>query len=144
MLVGNKDDVRRAAQLFATHPEHGVRPVASVTPSGVPTVLPNGPIRDLTKIVGEHRAEHVLVVSSELGDDVMEQFGRARPDGVRLSLLPPMAEIMTAGARVVDVRGLPFLSLAPRRRAAGRRGSQSAPSTWWAPRSCCSQCSRSL
>lgn len=119
VLVGGTEEVRRAAQLFASHPEHGVRPVATVTPGGVPTVLPNGSLEDLGALVTDHGAEHVLVVSPDMGDAVIDAFGRSRPSGVRISSVTPMAEILTTGVDVVDVRGLPFVSLAPRRRPTG-------------------------
>ena len=119
VLVGDADDVRRAAQLFASRPEHGVRPVATATFGRVPTVLPNGDFSELSRLVHEHAAEHVLVVSPEVGPQVVDTFGRARPMGVRLSVLPPMADLLTTGVEIVDVRGLPFVTLAPRRPPSG-------------------------
>jgi exopolysaccharide biosynthesis polyprenyl glycosylphosphotransferase len=119
ILVGDNDDVRRAAQLFATHPEHGVRPVATATTGAAPTVLPSGGLDDLLALVREHEATHVLVVSPSASAAVVAEFGRNRPCGVRVSVLSPMAEVMTHGVEVVDVRGLPFLTLAPRRTPAG-------------------------
>ena len=126
LLVGDKDDVRRAAQLFASHPEHLVRPVATATPAGVPTVLPNVALDVLAPALKEYGIEHVVVVTPRLGDHVLHGIGRNRPLGVRVSVLPPMAEVLTTGAQIVDVRGLPFLSLAPRRRPSGPQ--------WWAKR----------
>ncbi|MEY2423475.1 MAG: hypothetical protein QOI95_3542 [Acidimicrobiaceae bacterium] len=119
VLVGNEDDVRRAAQLFASHPEHLVRPVATATVGGVPTVLPNAPVTNLRQLVADHGAEHVLVVTPGFGDHIVATYGKSRPHGVRLSVMAPMAEILTPGVDVINVRGLPCVSLAARRPPTG-------------------------
>ena len=127
VLVGSPADVERTARMLARHPEHGFRPVATVTPhGGNPTVLPGGAMVELRTVVAEHGAEHVLLTTPSLERALADAFGRSRPAGVRLSVLPPLAELMTAGAEVVDVRGLPLLTLAPRRAAEGP--------PWWAKR----------
>jgi exopolysaccharide biosynthesis polyprenyl glycosylphosphotransferase len=120
VLVGTGDDLTRAARLLASHPEHGIQPVATATPDGsVPTVLPGGHVDDLASIVERNGVGHVLLVSAACEDAVAAVFGRERPYGVRVSVLPPLAELLTAGADVIDVRGLPLLSLGGRRRPHG-------------------------
>ena len=70
-------------------------------------------------MVATGHVDHVLVASSEEADAIAAQIGRDRPTGVRLSVRPALSELLTGGATVVDVRGVPFVSLAPRRGPAG-------------------------
>lgn len=127
VLIGSADDVERTARLLARHPEHGLRPVATITPEGGnPTVLPGGNLEDLEPLMSEHRATHLLLTTPAIADSVETAIGRSRPTGVRLSVLPPLAELMTSGAEIVDVRGLPLLTLAPRRAVEGP--------AWWLKR----------
>lgn len=129
ILVGSEDGLRKIGQLLAAHPEHGIHPVATATPDGSqPTVLPGGRVDDLLQLVDAHLADHVLVASDEHADAVAAAIGRERPYGLRVSVLPPMAELLTAGAQVIDLRGLPLVTLA------GRRAPQGT--SWAAKRVC--------
>lgn len=120
LLVGDAEDVKAFAKLVAGYPDHGIRPVATATSDGaLPTVLPGGRVADVNRLVRAHGVDHVVVVSSTVADEIGAVFGRERPDGVRLSVLPPLAGILTAGIQVTDLRGLPLISLAPRRTPAG-------------------------
>lgn len=127
VVVGEEDDVRRLGQLLARHPEHGMRPVATVTPGGRHvTVLPAGPMGDLPSLMATHRASHVLLASPALGCQLEAALGRSRPTDIRISVIPPAAELLTTGFDVVDLRGLPVLTLRPRRYPAGP--------AWWTKR----------
>src|SRR5205085_2758456 len=52
-------------------------------------------------------------------EQVRADLGKHRPHDVRLSVVPPMADVLTTGAELVDVRGLPLVMLPGRRRPAG-------------------------
>jgi len=120
VLVGNADEVARWAQLLTRHPEHGARPVATATPDGLyPTVLPGGSIPELPQVLAETGATHLLVVSPGVADAARKVFDHSRPAGVRLSVVPPMADLLTTGAELIDVRGLPIVSLSGRRAPEG-------------------------
>ena len=120
LLVGEAEDIVEAARTFSNHPLHDVRPVATATPDGfAPTVLPGAAITDIADVVEAMNIEHVLVVSPAVASKVQDVIGRSRPEGVRLSVVPPLAELLTADVEVVNVRGIPMVSLQPRRPAAG-------------------------
>lgn len=120
ILVGEDDDVARLAQLLVRHPEHGLRPVATATRSGrTSTVLPGAALGDLGDLIAAHDGSHVVLASPSIGPELEYVLGRHRPDGVRVSVMPPLAELLTPGVSVTDLRGLPLVSLAPRRAPSG-------------------------
>lgn len=120
VLVGEPADVAEAARLFASYPQHDVRPVATATPDGFgPTVLPSASINELPDVVHALQVEHVIVCSPSVAAKVHDVIGRSRPVGVRLSVMPPLGELLTSDVEVVNVRGIPVLSLAPRRPTRG-------------------------
>lgn len=127
VLVGEEADVSRVGQLLARHPEHGMRPVATATPGGGPvTVLPSGTVGDLPDLLVRYRGPHVLLASPSMGPQLEAVLGRSRPGGTRISVVPPAAELLTTDFEVIDVRGLPLLTLGPRRTPQGP--------LWWAKR----------
>lgn len=115
LLVGDSAAVASAAHLFARYPEHQVRPVATATPDGcAPTVLPAARFGSLAEMVDAHRVSHVVVVST-VPADVESSLAAMRATGVRVSVRPPLADVLTPAVDIVDIRGIPFVSLAPRR-----------------------------
>jgi exopolysaccharide biosynthesis polyprenyl glycosylphosphotransferase len=120
IVVGEPTDVNAFAQLLAQYPEHGIRPVATATPDGgAPTVLPGGSLHELDDLVRAQRATHIVVATPALASAVEAVLGRRRPVGVRVSVLPPLASILTTDVEVLDVRGLPLVSLPGRRAPKG-------------------------
>lgn len=120
LLVGNAPDVVRTAQLLTAHPEHGLHPVGTATGDGrLATVLPGGAIADVHALVRELRVQHLLLVSGDAESALSDVIGRRRPLGVRVSVLPPLASVLTSGVEVIDVRGLPIVTLQGRRPTAG-------------------------
>jgi exopolysaccharide biosynthesis polyprenyl glycosylphosphotransferase len=120
VVVGEPDDVKAFAQLIAQYPEHGMRPVVTATPDGsLPTVLPGGRVADLLALADDHGATHLVVATPACEHQVRTCLDRTRPAGLRVSVLPPLAPIMTSRLEVLDVRGLPMVSLPPRRRPEG-------------------------
>jgi exopolysaccharide biosynthesis polyprenyl glycosylphosphotransferase len=120
IVVGEPEDVTAFARLIAQYPEHGMRPIVTATTDGsLPTVLPGGRIADVLDLTIDHGATHLVVATPATADDVRARLDRRRPVGLRVSVLPPLASIMTSDLEVVDVRGLPLVSLAPRRAPQG-------------------------
>jgi exopolysaccharide biosynthesis polyprenyl glycosylphosphotransferase len=120
LIVGEADEVSGAVHLFSSYAQLNVLPVATATPDGLePTRLPGGAMTDLLALIEEHDITHVISVSSTVAPKLEHVLARSRPYGVRLSALQPLGELLTGTAEVVNVRGLPFLPLAPRREAAG-------------------------
>lgn len=120
LIVGEADDVASAVHLFSSYAQLNVVPVATVTPDGLtPTRLPGGALVDTLALIDEHAITHVISVSASVATKLERVLGRSRPLGVRLSALQPLGELLTGTAEVVSVRGLPFLTLAPRRAAGG-------------------------
>jgi exopolysaccharide biosynthesis polyprenyl glycosylphosphotransferase len=120
LVVGESSDVREMVQVLAVDPRFGAHPVATATPDGdLPTALAGGSYADLAALVSAHGVSHVLLASSSAADAAERAWGLGRPPGVRLSVVPPAAEQLTSTPRLVNVRGLPVLSIAPRRPQTG-------------------------
>lgn len=120
LIVGEAEVVMGTIRMFNSYPAFNVMPVATATPDGLqPSVLPGGSIEDVPALIEEHGIKHVINVSAEYAPKLERIIGRDRAFGVRLSALQPLGEILTGRVDVVSVRGLPFMSLAPRRPAAG-------------------------
>ncbi len=120
LIVGEADDVTSAVHLFTSYGQLNVLPIATATPDGLePTRLPGGAMTDLVSLIDEHKITHVIVASASVAPKLEHVFARSRPYGVRLSALQPLGELLTGTAEVVNVRGLPFLTLAPRREPTG-------------------------
>ncbi len=120
LIVGEADEVASAVRLFSSYGQLNVLPVATATPDGLmPTRLPGGSLLDTLSIIEDHGITHVITVSASVVPKLEAVIGRGRPFGVRLSALQPLGELLTGTAEVVNVRGLPFLTLAPRRPASG-------------------------
>ena len=122
LIVGDGVEVERAVRLFDSYAALGVRPVATATPDGLrPTSLDGGSLEDIRDLIEALAVTHVINVSAAVAPKLERILGRGRPDGVRLSAIQPLGELLTAQARVVDVRGTPFLTLGPRRAPGGPR-----------------------
>ena len=120
LIVGHNDTVLGAIRLFGSYPSFNVAPVATATPDGLlPSRLPGGSYEDIPLLIEEHGIKHVITVTAEHAPKLERIIGRDRAFGVRLSALQPLGEILTGQVDVVSVRGLPFISLAPRRAPAG-------------------------
>lgn len=120
LIIGEADEVASAVHLFSSYGQLNVLPVATATPDGLlPTRLPGGAMTDTLSLIEEHGITHVISVSASVAPKLEHVIARSRPFGVRLSALQPLGELLTGTAEVVSVRGLPFLTLAPRRPAAG-------------------------
>ncbi len=120
LIVGEADEVTSAVHLFSSYAQLNVVPVATATTDGLlPTRLPGGALNDAVSLIEEHKITHVISVSASVATKLEHVLGRERPFGVRISALQPLGELLTGTAEVVNVRGLPFLTLAPRRAAAG-------------------------
>lgn len=127
IVVGSAEDVARSVQLFACHPELGVDPVVTAGPEAEPpTSLPHAAVEGLDALALTHAATHVVVATAGLEPMLTAELDRVREVRCRVTVVPPHADTLTAGAQVVDVRGIPMLSLAPRPAAAGP--------AWWIKR----------
>lgn len=116
LIVGEYGEVASALRLFESYPSLGVRPVATATPDGLrPSSLDGGSLDDLHELITVRSVSHVICVTASLAGKLERQLGRKRPHGVRISAIQPLGDLLTANARVVDVRGTPFLTLGPRR-----------------------------
>lgn len=115
VVVGEDRDVMEHVRQFAVHPGLGVRPVATVGPADEPpTMLPHAPMHHLAAVVQRHGAMHVLVASPGLAQELGAEMAAVRRSGCRVTVVAPMAEQLTSSAELVDVRGLPMVSLPPR------------------------------
>lgn len=120
LIVGESELVLGTIRMFNSYPSFNVDPVATATPDGLqPSLLPGGSIEDVPALIDEYGIKHVINVSADYAQKLERIIGRGRAHGVRLSALPPLGEILTGQVDVVSVRGMPFMTLAPRRPQAG-------------------------
>lgn len=114
LVVGDADDVARVVQQLAHHPETGARPVATAGWVGdVPTLLPHEDGADLVGTIARRRVGHVVIASATWVEAASELFGSERPDGVRISIAP-RSGVTHRETQVVEVCGVPYLSIDPR------------------------------
>jgi len=114
LVLGDPDDVVRVVRQLAHHPEAGARPVATAGWSGdVPTALPHEDGRDLLAAIQRRRVRHVVIASAAWVDAASELFGPGRPEGLRVSIAP-RAEVARRETTLIDLCGVPYLSVAPR------------------------------
>ena len=118
VLVGDGADVARMAGTLASAGT-AWRVVATATTDGsVPAPFPGGAVDALPALVATHRADHVLVCTPA-AYRVIESLARDRLRHVRLSVVPPLAEVLTGSPEVLEVRGLPLVSIPAVRPAQG-------------------------
>ena len=115
LVVGDADDVVRAVEQLAHHPEAGARPVATagILGGAPPTKLPHEDGADLLGAIARRRIRHVVIASATWVDAASELFGPDRPAGVRVSIAP-RSGVARRETAVVDLCGVPYLTVEPR------------------------------
>ena len=125
VIVGAGDVGQLVARKLLRHPEYGVNLVGFVDAppkqwradvAGVPVL---GAIEDLASIVKRLAVERVIVAFSTHNDQ--DTLTRLRPLvglNVRVDVVTRMFEMVGPGARLLNVEGIPLVSIRPRRRSA--------------------------
>jgi exopolysaccharide biosynthesis polyprenyl glycosylphosphotransferase len=125
VIVGAGDVGQLVARKLLRHPEYGVKLVGFVDAppkrwrpdvAGVPVL---GAIEDLASIVNELAVQRVIVAFSTRNDQ--ETLTRLRPLvglNVRVDVVTRMFEMVGPGARLMNVEGIPLVSICQRRRSA--------------------------
>jgi exopolysaccharide biosynthesis polyprenyl glycosylphosphotransferase len=125
VIVGAGDVGQLVARKLLRHPEYGVRLVGFVDAppkqwrsdvAGVPVL---GAIEDLASIVSKLGIERVIVAFSTHNDQ--ETLARLRPLvglNVRVDVVTRMFEMVGPRARLMNVEGIPLVSIRPHRRSA--------------------------
>jgi len=124
VIVGAGDVGQLVARKLLRHPEYGIRLVGFVDAppkrwrpdvAGVPVL---GAIEDLASIVNQLAVGRVIVAFSNHRDQ--ETLTRLRPLvglNVRVDVVTRMFEMVGPGARLLNVEGIPLVSISPRRRS---------------------------
>ncbi len=124
VIVGAGDVGQLVARKLLRHPEYGIKLVGFVDASpkrwrpdvaGVPVV---GAIDDLASIVRKLAVERVIVAFSK--DNDQETLTRVRPLvglNVHVDVVTRMFEMVGPGAGLLEVEGIPVVSISPRRRS---------------------------
>ena len=127
VIVGAGDVGQLVARKLLRHPEYGIKLVGFVDAppkrwradvAGVPVV---GVIDDLASIVGKLAVDRVIVAFSK--DTDQDTLARVRPLArlnVHVDVVTRMFEMVGPGAGLLEVEGIPLVSISPRS-ALGRR-----------------------
>ena len=124
LIVGAGDVGQLVARKLLRHPEYGIRLVGFVDAppvrwrSDVTDVPVLGAIDDLPSIVLEHAVDRVIVAFSTYSDE--DQVALVRPLvqlNVHVDVVTRMFEIVGPRARLLDVEGIPLVSISPRMRS---------------------------
>jgi exopolysaccharide biosynthesis polyprenyl glycosylphosphotransferase len=119
VVVGAGDVGRLLARKLEDHPEYGVRLVGFVETSEdvhrkASKVL--GPVSDLEEIVLAHEVEHVLIAYPNASRAETAETVRHLQDlQVHVDIVPRFVDLVTPGATITMLEGLPLISLASSR-----------------------------
>jgi len=116
LIVGADALGRTIARKISKHPEYGLDLVGFVDdPSARPeTTSVLGPTHQLRSLVRHHAVERVIFAQShESADETLELLRSLRDLDVQIDVVPRYHELISPGAGIHSVEGIPLLGLAP-------------------------------
>jgi exopolysaccharide biosynthesis polyprenyl glycosylphosphotransferase len=116
VLLGEGWEISALAKKLEANGRHGVRYAGLVRYSGSPREADGDrpTIPDLSQVVGEHRAERVVVAREDFDSRALfELLNRARALGVRVSVLPQAFDALGPSVEIDDIEGITVLGINP-------------------------------
>ena len=116
LIVGADDLGRTIARKISKHPEYGLDLVGFV---GEPGERPGtasllGPPHQLRRLVLHHAVERVIFAASDQSsDDTLELIRSLRDLDIQIDVVPRFHELISPGAGIHSVEGVPLIGLAP-------------------------------
>jgi exopolysaccharide biosynthesis polyprenyl glycosylphosphotransferase len=123
LFIGRSPVLRPLLRKIRTHPEYGLQPVGLITggpasdpPDGdstIPTLGSVGEV-DLQRAIASNRAERVIVIQSDVDDEVvLGLLQHTAPLGIKVSILPESVDAMGPSVQVDNIEGVTVLGLPP-------------------------------
>jgi exopolysaccharide biosynthesis polyprenyl glycosylphosphotransferase len=119
LLIGGGRMAEVLLRKIRSHPEYGLDPVGYLAParseSGVDRLAYLGdPLKDLEVVSREHRVQRVVVLASEVSDEVLIEVVRACSGlGLKVGVVPNLVEVLGSAVETDDVEGVSVLGMSP-------------------------------
>jgi exopolysaccharide biosynthesis polyprenyl glycosylphosphotransferase len=119
LLIGGGRMAEVLLRKIRTHPEYGLDPVGYLAPArsdaGVDRLAYLGdPLKDLEVVSREHGVQRVVVLASEVSDEVLIEVVRACSGlGLKVGVVPNLVEVLGSAVETDDVEGVSVLGMSP-------------------------------
>jgi exopolysaccharide biosynthesis polyprenyl glycosylphosphotransferase len=119
VLVGSGPMAGLLMRKIRTHPEYALDPVGYLASSGEDAGIDGlrrlgDPLIDLERAARDHGVQRVVVLASEVSDDVLVDVVRACSDlGLKVGVVPNLVEVLGSAVETDDVEGVSVLGMSP-------------------------------